>query len=196
MLMNGTIFTGGTTSTNFPQLYIRPTGTTDPSNFNVNGTLAGLNAPSGFAGAFIEAWAGGGGALFIVANTGSVTSAAGFSGTTSTSSGNASAKLFLTATNCTSAASPAVCGSAASGMVTIAAAASTVTVNESGVTANSDISVTQQISAGAGTRLGVTCNATPVILSISNIVAGVSFQVTSASAAITNPDCLSYLVFN
>lgn len=99
----------------------------------------------------------------------------------------------LTATNCSSAASPAVCGSAAAGSVVVAAAATTVVVNDTAVTANSQIMLT--FDSSLGTKLGVTCNTTPAVLSVSARVPGTSFTVTSA-APTTNPDCLSYSVVN
>lgn len=101
-----------------------------------------------------------------------------------------------TTTNCASAASPAVCSSAAAGEVTIAAAASTITVNTTAVTANSEIMLTQDISTNGGTRLSVTCNTTPITLAVSAITAGTSFQITSASAALTNPDCIYFSITN
>jgi hypothetical protein len=107
-----------------------------------------------------------------------------------------SAKTFSTDTNCTSAASPAVCSSAASGMVNVAAAASTVVVNTSAVHTNSNIMLSQDISANGGTRLGVTCNVTPVLMAVSAIVNGVSFTITTASVAAVNPDCIHYLIVN
>ncbi len=63
-----------------------------------------------------------------------------------------------TATNCSSAASPAICGSAQAGSVVIAAGATTVTVNTTAVTANSQILVFPDETLG--TKLSVTCNST------------------------------------
>src|SRR5690349_15515453 len=45
--LTGTIFTGGGTTNTKPALLIEPSGTTS-NNWNTNGTLLGLNAPSGF----------------------------------------------------------------------------------------------------------------------------------------------------
>ncbi len=63
---------------------------------------------------------------------------------------------YLTDTNCSSSASPAVCAAAAAGSAVIAAAATTVVVNTTQVTANSQIIVTEDQSLG--TKLSVTCN--------------------------------------
>lgn len=49
----GTWFVGGTTTTNFPQLLLQPTGTTAGS-WNASGTALGTNAPSGFSGDLIN----------------------------------------------------------------------------------------------------------------------------------------------
>ena len=48
----GTLYTGGSSATNFPALYQSPAGTTEPTTFSTAGTLHGINAPSGFTGNF------------------------------------------------------------------------------------------------------------------------------------------------
>jgi hypothetical protein len=102
---------------------------------------------------------------------------------------------FLTFSNCSSSASPAVCGSAAAGSVVIAAAATTVTVNTTAVTTNSQILFVEDDSLG--TKLGVTCNTTSLgATKISARVGGTSFTITTAVAPTTNPSCLSYSVVN
>lgn len=114
-------------------------------------------------------------------------------GTTST--GAYQAAQYLTDTNCSSAASPAVCGSAAAGSVVIAAAAGTVTVNTTAVTANSQIFVMED--ASLGTKLSVTCNSTSGrVYEITNRTAATSFIISSTSNPVTNPACLSYLIVN
>jgi len=50
--LTGTIFSGGSATTTKPQLLIEPTGTTS-TNWSTNGTLLGLNAPSGFTGSVL-----------------------------------------------------------------------------------------------------------------------------------------------
>src|SRR6266850_1769674 len=106
------------------------------------------------------------------------------------------APLYLTASNCSSSASPAVCGSAAAGSFVIAAAGTTVTVNTTAVTANSQIFVQQDDSLG--TKLSVTCNtgfltAPPAITART---AATSFVVTLAAGLAVNPVCLSYFIMN
>lgn len=49
LLVNGTILTGGTGVTNWPQLLVQPSGTTS-STWNTSGTLFGANGPTGFGG--------------------------------------------------------------------------------------------------------------------------------------------------
>ncbi len=103
---------------------------------------------------------------------------------------------FTTQTNCSSGASPAVCGSSAAGAAVVAAAATTVQVNTTAVTTNSDIIITPQTSSTMGTRLGVTCNSTPLAAySVSTIVNGVGFVVTAAAPAV-NPACFTYSIMN
>jgi hypothetical protein len=105
-----------------------------------------------------------------------------------------SASQFLTATNCSSAASPAVCAAASAGSVVVAAAATTVVVNTTAVTANSQILVFYD--SALGTKLGVTCNATePALYGVTARTAATSFTIT-ATSPITNPACFSYLIIN
>ncbi len=105
---------------------------------------------------------------------------------------------ILTGTNCSSAASPAVCGSAAAGSVTIAAGATTIQVNTSAVTANSQILVFPDETLG--TKLSVTCNSTLATaaagLAITARSAGVSFTISTLATVAVNPVCLSYVVVN
>jgi hypothetical protein len=196
-LMNGTVFSGGSASTTFPYLYLNPSANTNPTNFSTGGTMLGINSPTGFTGGLIQAWNNGGSALFIVGNNGQVTSAAGFNGTTSTSSGSVSAKTYLTATNCSQNASPAVCASAAAGVVAVPTGTNpTLTINTTAVTANSRIFL--QIDESA-TIAATTCNSTlstlvqPVVTART---AGTSFTIQIGAVIATNPACVSYLVFN
>lgn len=119
-------------------------------------------------------------------------------GTNVVSSEPVSATAYLTATNCSSSASPAVCGSAAAGTVVIAATASTVTVNTTAVTANSEIFLTSDDTLG--TKLSVTCNSTLATivggLAITARTAGTSFQITSGVTPTVNPLCISYHIIN
>lgn len=112
--------------------------------------------------------------------------------------GQVNAGLYLTTTNCSSSASPAVCVAAPSGAAVIAAAATTVVVNVTPVTANSNIQITADSSLG--TRLGVTCNtqATSALGAprVTARTAGVSFTVALDVAPTTNPFCFTYDIKN
>ncbi len=104
------------------------------------------------------------------------------------------ATLYRTATNCSSAASPAVCSSASAGSVVIAASSTTVVVNTTAVTANSQIILTPDSSLG--TKLSVTCNTTLNPVEVTDRTAGTSFTITSTAAPVTDPKCISYEIKN
>lgn len=104
----------------------------------------------------------------------------------------------ITATNCSSAASPAVCGSAPAGSFVIAAGATSTVVDTTAVTANSQIVVYPDESLG--TKLGVTCNTTPATAlattGVTARTAGTSFTITTSGTVATHPACYSYLIVN
>jgi hypothetical protein len=114
---------------------------------------------------------------------------------------NAQFAKYNTATNCGAngtAANPSVvsCGSAGAGSFSCAtnASAGTCTVNDSAVTANSNIILTPV--AYTGTRLAVTCNT--VVLTgayVSAISTGTSFTV-QLPTFVTNPECFTYQILN
>ncbi len=108
--------------------------------------------------------------------------------------GSVNVGSLLTATNCTSSASPAVCGSAAAGTVVVAAAATTVVVNTTAVTANSEIFV--QYDSSLGTKLSVTCNTTAEVPAVTARTAATSFTITIPVGPTTNPACYSYSIVN
>jgi len=108
--------------------------------------------------------------------------------------GEARASKFNSATICTDAAGAAACGSASAGFVVVDAGATTVVVSTTAVTANSQIFLNMDISAAA--QLGITCNTNFADSYVSARTAGVSFTITTASAPVTNPRCLSYFVVN
>lgn len=115
-------------------------------------------------------------------------------GTAVSGSTSVSGATYLTATNCSSAAAPAVCAAAAAGSVVVAAAGTTVTVNTTAVTANSQIFLTED--SGLGTKLTVTCNVTPATaLTVTARTAATSFVITTNAPA-TNPRCISYRIVN
>lgn len=68
---SGTLFTGGTSTTTFPQLIIQPTGTTAVTTWSTSGTGLGMNLASGFVGNFLDFHVAGGGSVFTVASAGS-----------------------------------------------------------------------------------------------------------------------------
>lgn len=101
---------------------------------------------------------------------------------------------LLTSSICVSSASPAVCGASRAGFVTIAAAATSKVVNNSSVTANSQILLT--FDSSLGTTLGVTCNTTLATPYVTARTAGTSFTITVGAAPSTNPACYDYVLVN
>lgn len=93
---------------------------------------------------------------------------------------------------CVSSATSPGCQSSAYGDVVIAAAAQQVVVSTTAVTANSPIQV--QYDYSLGTALGVTCNTTGQLPSISARVAGTSFTIHTGATFTTNPGCFSFRV--
>lgn len=53
-ILTGAILTGGTGTTNFPHLFIQPTGATAATTWSTSGTLYGGNAVTGFAGNLMD----------------------------------------------------------------------------------------------------------------------------------------------
>jgi hypothetical protein len=113
---------------------------------------------------------------------------------TAINGGQITTPFYATTGNCSSSASPAACGSASSGSVVVAAGATTVVVDTTAVTANSQILLT--FDSSLGSKLGVTCNTTPVSPSVSARSAGTSFTISLGSAPATNPACYSYTILN
>lgn len=68
LLLSGTIFTGGSSSTTKPSLLVEPSGATS-NNWSTNGTLLGLNAPSGFTGPLFDAQLNGSSVLRLIRTT-------------------------------------------------------------------------------------------------------------------------------
>lgn len=73
VLLNGTLFTGGTGTTTFPYLYINQ-GAAAPTDFSTAGTMLGMNAPSGFTGNFMWLELNGGGIVLDITSGGNVNS--------------------------------------------------------------------------------------------------------------------------
>lgn len=72
LLLNGTLFTGGSTTSTFPDLLQQPTGTSAVTSWSTSGTWWGVNAASGFAGNFMDLHVAGGASVFNVTSTGAV----------------------------------------------------------------------------------------------------------------------------
>lgn len=69
--LSGAPITGGSGTTTFPYFYINQGAA--PTTFSTGGTLIGLNAPSAFAGLFVDFHLNGGVSLFKVDQFGSIT---------------------------------------------------------------------------------------------------------------------------
>lgn len=115
-------------------------------------------------------------------------------GALSTSS-SISGATYLTASNCSSSASPAVCGSAAAGTVQVASTATTLTVDTTAVTASSEIfyAYTTAASGCSSAPLNI---ASLLIPYTSAITAGTSFTITLPVAPTTNAACVQYRILN
>lgn len=109
--------------------------------------------------------------------------------------GSFSANNFITSTNCSSSASPAICGSAPSGSFIIPVSATGVTVNTSAIDTASQVFIMQDQSLGS--KLGVTCNTTTfaVFVLVSKTPAS-SFSLATSVTPTTNPFCMSYFIVN
>ena len=73
----GTLFTGGTGTTNFPQYLAQSGSATAASTWSTSGTFIGVNADSGFAGNFIDFHINGGSSIFKVSSSASLTTIGG-----------------------------------------------------------------------------------------------------------------------
>lgn len=70
LTMSGAPFTGGSTTTTFPLLYLNSGGAV--STFSTAGAFYGANSPSGFTGRFLDFHVNGGVSVFAVNNSGSI----------------------------------------------------------------------------------------------------------------------------
>jgi len=80
LLLSGSWYSGGSTSTTTPQIYIKASGAADPS-FNTNGTAILFNGPSGWNGNYIECRTNGGSTIFSVAAGGGINCSGSIVGT-------------------------------------------------------------------------------------------------------------------
>lgn len=194
ILFNGFPFTAGTATTNWPEVLLQPAGTT-ATIWSTAGTYLGVNAASGFTGDLLRLLINGVNAFQVTA-AGSVNVAGTLGGNAMSVTQGATAKTYATVTNCTSAASPAVCASAPAGAFVIAAGASTVIVNTSSLSNNSDIFIQQESSAAMNTRLGVTCNTTISPWTISSRTAATSFTLSTTVSPVGSPACYQFHIMN
>ncbi len=65
LFLTGAILTGQTGATNFPHIYIQPTGATAATTLSTAGTALGMNMPSGFTGDYLRIFNNGTQALRI-----------------------------------------------------------------------------------------------------------------------------------
>ena len=117
--------------------------------------------------------------------------------TTGNTSGSLKVAKILSDTNCSNAASPAVCASASAGVVAVPTGTNpTLTINTTAVTASSQIFL--QIDESA-TIAATTCNTTlstlvqPVVTART---AATSFTIQIGAVIATNPACVSYFIVN
>jgi hypothetical protein len=167
------------------------------SNFNSASTVTAASGLFRLASTEAVSWRNNAnGADVALSKTGAASGSIPADTLNATAFGGVQAATYITASNCTSSAAPAVCGSAAAGSVVIAAGSTTVTVNTTAVTANSQIFVQEDDSLG--TKLSVTCN-TGVNGNLAEVTArtaGTSFVLTTSPAPNTNPACYSYFIVN
>jgi hypothetical protein len=191
--LTGTIFSGGTSTTNFPLLFMQPTGTTASTTWSTAGTFLGVNAATGFAGNLADLQVAGA-SQFSVSSAGNVTANGALTGTSlTTTSGGVSivnGACFTTATK------TKTCSTQAGGL--------TVETTTSAVTVNFD-QFGHQISGNSGSGAAPTCTGTPTGCAIvgtdSRMIVttqtsattsqGITFGHTWAS---TNPVCTATLV--
>lgn len=70
LLLDGTILTGGSATTNFPAVLLQPSGTTAVTSWSTSGCGYCANLATGFAGMFVDFHKGGGTTLFSVDSSG------------------------------------------------------------------------------------------------------------------------------
>lgn len=75
ILLPGTLFSGGTGTTTFPQILVQPTGTSAVTTWSTSGTILGANVVSGFAGNFLDFHVGGAASVYKVTSAGDLTTA-------------------------------------------------------------------------------------------------------------------------
>jgi hypothetical protein len=95
-LFSGTVFTGGSGTTTFPNLYANYG--TAPTTWSTSGTIFGMNAPTGFGGNFLDAHVNGGGSVWAVGSGGSMNMSGGINAASLVVTGNVqsgASQIFL-----------------------------------------------------------------------------------------------------
>jgi hypothetical protein len=161
----GSVFTGGTGTTNLPHILAEPSGTTAATTWSTSGTFVGINAASGYAGNFIDLRLNGGASLFAIASTGAIT------GLSITESANAATGTggLVRATSPTLV-TPAL-GTPSSGVVTNLTGTASININGT-------VGATTPASVAATT-------VTATSISLSGADASANLIATSASGGIT-----------
>lgn len=136
----GTLFTGGTSTTTVPQIFVQPAGTTAATTWSTSGTIFGANVVSGFAGNFLDFHATGGASLFSVGSAGTVISAGSI---------QAAVNLIAGANNAT-----ATIGWSTKGLMTSPAAGSIQFGNIDAATATAQTTRVQSVVAGTAAANG------------------------------------------
>lgn len=72
LMLSGVCSFGGTSTTNFPYIFINNSGATLPTTWNSNGTVFGINAQQGFGGNFLDFHLNGGTTLFNINASGTI----------------------------------------------------------------------------------------------------------------------------
>lgn len=92
--ITGAPYTGGTGTTNEPQLYL-DSGSVEPTTWSTGGTILGINAPSGFAGNLLDMRINGVSSGFSVTYAGTVNANQFTAGSSATALLNSNGNLYL-----------------------------------------------------------------------------------------------------
>lgn len=85
--LSGTLFTGGSGTTTFPEILVQPAGTAAVTSWNTAGSIWGANVVSGFSGYFLDFHVAGSASKFNVDAFGDVTASGQISAATSLRAG-------------------------------------------------------------------------------------------------------------
>lgn len=202
-IYTGTILTGGTATTNFPNILLQPTGTTAVTSWSTSGTGLGFNLASGFSGNFIDAHITGGASVFKVDNTGGATG----SGVFTANGYRNTASYALTGGNkvLISATAPTIAsgfGTSPSIVASNGTAAFTINVGTGGIASSGVITMP---TATTGWACNVTPNAAPqaaaimysaptstTSITITNYTASTGVALAWSASAVLQVTCTGY----